>query len=207
MRLEHAGGAKKTTSTVEASDTALIIEGADLSGWPTGAVGPFYGCMNKGKLLEEKILFASRSGNTLQVWTGTGGNGRGADGTVAQTHPINSTLEHVWTADEADDANAHQESTTGAHGMPDPLTIVTLAGAQTITGVKTLQTPVIEGGTQDAPVVTGPTITGGEHTAAVKMSVAGAQAEAEFRVRNTYIGTGVPDDALGSNGDIYIQKA
>lgn len=128
MRLEHAGGAKVTTSVGEMSDTALTVDAADLTNWPTGSVGPFYGCMNKGKLTEEKILFSGRSGNTLQVWTGTSENGRGADGTVAQTHPANSTIEHVWTADEADAANAHIESADGAHGYPPKLTLVVQGG-------------------------------------------------------------------------------
>jgi hypothetical protein len=36
--------------------------------------------------------------------------------------------------------------------------------------------------------------------------VAGAQAEAEFRVRNVYIGVGDPSNSLGNDGDMYISK-
>lgn len=197
MRLEHAGAARLTRTTAELSDTGLVIEGADLNGWPTGAIGPFWACMNKGQLTEEKILCSGRSGNTLSVYTSTGGNGRGGDGTTAQTHPINSTLEHIWTASEADAANSHIEQTTGAHGMPDPLTLVTLAGDQHITGIKTM----------DSPVLTTPAATGGTHVDASKISVAGPQVEAEFRVRNVYIGTADPADSLGENGDLYIKRS
>ena len=201
MRLEHAGAARVTNTTAEVSDSGLVIDGADLTNWPTGAIGPFWVTMNKGQLTEEKILCATRSGNTLSVYSDVNGNGRGGDGTTAQTHPINSTLEHIWTANEADAANAHIESDDGAHGYPPKGDLVTLAGDQHITGVKTMDSPVLE-----TPTVTDPAATGGTHTDATHMSVAGAQAEAEFRVRNTYIGTGVPSNSLGSDGDIYIDK-
>lgn len=196
MRLEHAGNAKVTTSTAEVDGAALTIPLADAANWPTGAVGPFWVCGNKGLPTEEKILCSGRAGNTLQVWSDVSGNGRGGDGTVPQTHPINSTFEHIWTASEADAANAHIESADGAHGYPPKDTLVTLDGDQHITGVKTM----------DAPILTAPVATGGTHTAATKMSVTGAQAEAEFRVRNTYIGVGDPDNSLGNDGDIYISK-
>lgn len=201
MRISHKGNAVISTLAADITSGDLVISAADLTNWPDGAIGPFYASINKGKPTEEKILCSGRTGNTLQVQT------RGVDDTVAQAHAINSTIEHVWTAAEADAANIHQETTDGAHGYPAASNVVTLDGAQVITGAKTLETPHIEGGTQAAPVITGPTVTGGEHTGAVKLSVAGAQAEAEFRVRNTYIGTGVPDNALGNDGDLFISKA
>lgn len=173
-RYEHKGGAVPTTLTAEIAPDALTIPIAASDGWPDGTVGPFWVAINKGALTEEKILCSSRTGLVVQVFSDVGGTGRAADDTVAHTHPINSPIEHVWTATEADQANTHVNTGSGAHGYP------------AITDV------VVQGGTA---------------IAMTHMSVAGAQAEAEFRVRNTYIGTGVPDNALGNDGDIYIQKA
>ena len=197
MRIQHAGGAKTTTLASDISSTDMVIPCVDLAGWPDGSVGPFYACLEKGLSGIEKVLCSGLSGNTLQVAT----NGRGVDGTVAQAHAINAPIEHVWTATEADQANAHIESTTGAHGMPDPLTLVTLTGSQDITGQKTM----------NAPILIDAEVSGGQHTAATivtsdKILAVGVQAEGEFRVRNTYIGSGPPSTLLGNDGDMYIDK-
>jgi hypothetical protein len=201
VKYSHKGNAKVTTLASGLSPTDLTITGADLTGWPNGSDGPFWASINKGTLSEEKVLCSGRSGDVLQVFTDAGGNGRGMDDTVAQTHNVNATLEHVWTATEAEAASAHIAETNGAHGYPAAANLVTLDGAQTVTGVKTLESPVLE-----TPTVTAPSVTGGTHTAATKMSLTGVQAEAEFRVRNTYIGVGPPSDSLGSDGDLYIDK-
>lgn len=201
MKYGHKGNAKNTTLAGGVNATDLTMTGADLTGWPDGTTGPFWGALQRGLATEEKILFSSRTGNVLQVWTDVGTDGRGLDDTVAQEHPINSSLEHVWTGTEAEEASSHIEEGEGAHGYPPAASLVTLTGAQAITGAKTMTSPILT-----TPTITTPTATGGTHTAATKLSVTGAQAEAEFRVRNTYIGTGVPDNSLGSDGDIYLDK-
>ena len=201
MKYSHKGNAKVTTLAAGVSSSDLTITGADLTGWPDGSAGPFWASMDKGKLTEEKVLCSGRSGNVLQVLTGVGISGRGMDDTVAQEHAINATLEHVWTATEAEASSTHVNEGSGAHGYPPIADIVTLTGAQDITGAKTLHSPTLHTPTLDAPVATG-----GTHTAATKISVTGAQAEAEFRVRNTYIGSGPPSNSLGNDGDLYIQK-
>jgi len=119
MRLEHAGAALPSTLTVDLGGTVadLTVTAADLTGWPTGAVGPFYGVINRTKINEEKILFASRTGNVLTVYTDGLTVGRAADGTVIQSHLTNSIIEHVWTSTEADSANAHQQATSNVHGV------------------------------------------------------------------------------------------
>ena len=201
MKYSHKGNAKVTTLAAGLSPTDLTITGADLTGWPDGSLGPFWASVDKGTISEEKVLCSGRSGNVLQVWTDAGGNGRGMDDTVAQSHGVNATLEHVWTATEAEAASAHIAETNGAHGYPAAANLVTLDGDQHITGVKTLDSPILATPEIDAPVAVG-----GTHTAATKISVTGAQAEAEFRVRNVYIGSGVPSDSIGSDGDLYINK-
>lgn len=196
MKYSHKGNAKVSTLAAGVSPTDLAITAADLNGWPDGSQGPFWASIDKGLLSEEKILCSGRSGNVLQVFSDAGGNGRGMDDTVAQAHGVNATLEHVWTATEAEAASAHIAQTDGAHGYPSAANLVTLDGAQTITGAKTLESPVLDA----------PTATGGSHTGATKISVTGVQAEAEFRVRNVYIGSGSPSNSMGSDGDLYINK-
>ena len=201
MKYGHKGNAKATTLAAAVGPTDMTINLADALGWPDGTNGPFWAALSKGLLGEEKVLCSGRSGNVLQVWTDGLSNGRGMDDTAAQDHGVNAPVEHVWTATEAEASSAHVNEGDGAHGYPAISSIVTLDGAQVITGAKTLETPHIEGGTQNAP-----TVTGGTHTAATKISVAGVQAETEFRVRNTYIGVGVPNNSLGNDGDLYIDK-
>ena len=198
MKYGHKGNAKVTTLAVQATNTDLTITVTDATGWPDGSTGPFWASIAKGTLTEEKVLFVSRAGNLLQVWTGTGSNGRGMDDTVAQAHDVNASIEHVWTATEAELTSAHINSGSGAHGYPAITEIVTKTGAQTLDD-KTLTDAIIT-----APTVTNPTTTGGTHTGATKMSLSGAQTAAEFRVRNIYIGTSAPSDAVGNDGDIYI---
>ena len=173
MRLEHVGNAKVTTTTAEIAADALTIPVTDATNWPTGDVGPFWIVANKGLPTEEKILCSGRAGNILQVWAGLSGGGRGGDDTVAQTHPINSVIEHAWTAEEADAANAHIESGDGAHGYPPKLSIV------------------VQSGTAESMS---------------KVTVAGDQAEGEFRVRNVLISDSVPTASDGNDGDLWIVK-
>lgn len=201
MRYQHSGNAKVTTLAAPMTPTDLTFTVADGTGHPDGSLGPFWESVDKGAASEEKILCSGRSGNVFQVWTGTGANGRGMDGTVAQDHGLNAVVEHIWTATEADQANAHLNEGSGAHGYPAIADLVTLTGAQVIKD-KTLVTPNLA-----APAVADMVALGGTFNEADKISLIGPQAEAEFRVRNTYIGTGVPDNALGNDGDLFISKA
>ena len=193
-RIEHKGNAKATNLTADLGGTAtdLTIPGTDFTGYPDGTIGTFYITIDRDLPTQEKILCATRTGNVITVATG----GRGADDTPIQFHATNAVIEHVWTAIEADEANAHIESVTTAHGIANTADLVTLSGVQHVTGVKTM----------DTPILTAPVATGGTHTGASHVSVAGAQVEAEFRVRNVYIGTGDPSNTIGEDGDMYISK-
>lgn len=154
MKYGHKGNAKSTTLAAGLGAGDLTITGTDFTGWPDGSTGPFWADIDKGQLTEEKVLCSGRSGNVLQVWTGTGSNGRGMDDTVAHDHGVNATIEHVWTATEAEEISAHVNETNGAHGYPSPSNLVTVDGAQDITGSKTLESPTLRN-----PTFTG-TITG-----------------------------------------------
>lgn len=206
MKYSHKGNAKVSTLAAGVSPTDLAITAADLNGWPDGSQGPFWASIDKGLLSEEKILCSGRSGNVLQVWSDAGGNGRGMDDTVAQTHGVNASIEHVWTATEAEAASAHIAQTDGAHGYPAASSIVTTTGSQDITGAKTLTSPVLHTPSMDGVTVLGGTLADLTEVESAKVAVTGVQPLAEFRVRNTYIGSGAPSNSLGSDGDLYIDK-
>ena len=109
MRRSYAGAAKPAalTAALNGSAADIVITCNDLSNYPTGASGPFYVVVDRGKVTEEKILCESRSGNVLNVYDTGLANGRGADQTTVTPHQIGAELEHIFTATDADEANAH----------------------------------------------------------------------------------------------------
>lgn len=146
MRRSYAGGAKTTTLTAVLNGTTgdLTIQCTDLSNYPTGSAGPFYVVIDRGLVNEEKILCSSRTGNTLSVFNNGLVTGRGADGTTVASHAINAELEHIFTATDADEANAHVNSNSGVHGVAG--SVVGTSDTQTLTN-KTLTDPTINGAT------------------------------------------------------------
>ena len=146
MRRSYAGGAKQTqlTTVLNGTTAALTIECADLSNYPTGAAGPFYVVVDRNQVTEEKILCSSRSGNTLTVFSDGLTTGRGADDTVVVSHGVNAELEHVFTATDADEANAHVNANSGVHGVVGG--VVGTSDTQTLSN-KTLTDPTINGAT------------------------------------------------------------
>jgi hypothetical protein len=146
MRRSYAGGAKPAslTSTLNGTTAALTIVCDDLSNYPTGAAGPFYVVIDRGQVSEEKILCSSRSSNTITVFSDGLTTGRGEDDTTVASHAIGAELEHVFTATDADEANAHVNATTGVHGVAG--SVVGTTDTQTLSN-KTLTDPTINGAT------------------------------------------------------------
>jgi hypothetical protein len=105
---EYAGGAKRTTLAAAITAASTTITVTDATGYPTGATGPFAIALDVGLAGEEKVLIASRSGNTLTVASG----GRGYDNTSAAAH-ASATVDHVITAVDVREANGHVNDTTG----------------------------------------------------------------------------------------------
>ena len=204
MRRQYAGGAKpaQLTANLGNSTADLTITCDDLSNWPDGSIGPFYVVIDRGLAAEEKILCVSRTSNTITVYNTGLVNGRGADGTSVVAHSTGATIEHVFTATDADEANAHVNNTTSAHGLTIA-DVVTVGATQTL-GNKTLTsavltTPDINGGTVDNA-----TVTGGSVVNATEVSVTGAQTLTDFRARNVYAATTVPTSGDGSDGDMWV---
>jgi hypothetical protein len=110
-RRQHSGGAIQTTLSVGIGSGDLTINITAPTGWPDGSVGPFFVVIDRGLTSEEKVLITSRSANVLTVTT------RGVDGTTATTHASGAAIFPVWTATEADEANAHSSTGVGVHGI------------------------------------------------------------------------------------------
>lgn len=109
MRREHTGNAKTTTlnGSILAADTSFTA--TDGTGYPTGSVGPFVVTLGAGTTSEEKVLVTARTGNSFTGLT------RGYDGTSAADHANGSSVQHTFSAIEADEANAHINATAAAH--------------------------------------------------------------------------------------------
>lgn len=123
-RREYAGNAPPRTLSSGIDNAATAIAISDGTGWPTGAVGPFFVVIDKGLTSEEKVKCSSRTANSLTV----AASGRGMDGTAAASHSAGATIEHVITALDMDNANQHYADTTidqhtqylntGRHDLP-----------------------------------------------------------------------------------------
>lgn len=115
-RRDYAGNAVDTrlAGGISASDLSISI--LDAAGWPSGgASGKFIATIDRGLATEERILVLSRTGTTLTL-DNTGD--RGVDDTTAATHSANATIEHTFSALDADEANAHIfDGTRDDHGQ------------------------------------------------------------------------------------------
>lgn len=100
-RRSYAGAAPACTLTnsITSVDTSALLTG-DVTNWTTTASGPFFMVIDPGLVTEEKVLIGSRSGSSLSSIT------RGQDGTTASSHSAGATCYPVFTATDADQANA-----------------------------------------------------------------------------------------------------
>ena len=129
---EGAAAAAQLTTDLASSTAALTIFCTDLTNWPTGVGGfPFFIVINRGKVNEEKILCSSRTGNVLTVYDVGLTNGRASDDTSIAAHVANSVVEHIFTATDADEANAHVNASSGVHGLTG--SVVGTTDTQTLT--------------------------------------------------------------------------
>ena len=109
MRRSYKGAANRVqlTNVLGGSTDDLTIQTTTMNNWPDGVIGPFFIVIDRDLASEEKILCATKSGNTLTVYDDGVVNGRGADGTSVTSHASGAFVEHVFTATDADQANQH----------------------------------------------------------------------------------------------------
>ena len=100
-RRSYAGAAPACTLTnsITAGDTSALLTG-DVTNWTTTASGPFFMVIDPGLSTEEKVLIGTRAGASLSSIT------RGQDGTTAASHSAGASCYPVFTAIDADEANA-----------------------------------------------------------------------------------------------------
>ena len=97
-RRQYKGAAASTTtaSSLSISDTSVTLTAT--TGWPSTPAVPFYVVIDPGTSSEEKCS-ATISGSTLTLT-------RGQDDTTAVAHSSGATIYPVFSADDADEANA-----------------------------------------------------------------------------------------------------
>jgi hypothetical protein len=100
-RRSYAGAAPACTLTnsITSVDSSALLTG-DVTNWNNTANGAFFMVIDPGLSTEEKVLVGSRSGSSLSSLT------RGVDGTTAASHSAGATCYPVFTATDADQANA-----------------------------------------------------------------------------------------------------
>lgn len=109
-RRAYSGNAKPTTLAGGINPTDLTINITDSTGWPSGGPsGKFFVTMNRGGSTEERVLIQSRTGTTLTI---ADVGDRGVDDTLAAAHGSGETIEHTFSGQDADEANAHIADTT-----------------------------------------------------------------------------------------------
>jgi hypothetical protein len=102
-----AGRATTLASAFSVGATSFTIadDGSETT-WPTSTDYDFFVTIDAGTAQEERVLCSARSGRTITVATG----GRGKDSTGEKNHAAGATVWPSWSAQDADESNAHIES-------------------------------------------------------------------------------------------------
>jgi hypothetical protein len=122
-----------------------IADDGSASTWPTSTDYDFFVTIDAGTAQEERVLCSARSDRSITV----AASGRGKDSTGEKNHASGATVWPSWSAEDADEANAHIYSTGYAsesqvvHGLGSgDGVVVGTDKSQTLTA-KTLTTPKV----------------------------------------------------------------
>ena len=159
-RRQYQAG-KVTTLSNSMTDVASSFTILDATNWPDGSTGNFWVTIDPNTASEERVLCSSRSTTTVTVAV----SGRGKDGTIAIGHANSAVVWPSWSAQDADEANAHVSATgsTGSitvHGLTVGSNVVGTTDTQTLTN-KTLSGGTVTGTvTASGATLTSLTVTG-----------------------------------------------
>ena len=146
-RREYTAGRPTTLSEAFAIDatTFTIADDGSAITWPTSNDFNFWVTIDAGTAQEERVLCSARTGRVVTVADG----GRGVDGTTESNHSIGATVWPSWSATDADETNAHIESTGYAsysrnvHGLGSGEGVVVGTTKEQTLTLKTLTSPKI----------------------------------------------------------------
>lgn len=134
-RRRYSSAATETalTNSINNSQTAVVVDA--VTGYPGSF--PYEGILEEGTASEECVLVTAGTGGSLTVT-------RGYDGTAGLSHAAGAKFVHGVSAIDFDEANAHVNETTTAHG-------VTLANLVTKTGIEVLTNKDLTAGSNTFP--------------------------------------------------------
>lgn len=153
-RREYTAGRATTLASAFniGATTFTITDDGSADSWPTSVDYDFFVTIDAGTAQEERVLCSARAGRVITI----AASGRGKDSTGEKNHSAGATVWPSWSAQDADEANAHIYSTGYAsyskavHGLG--------SGDGVVVGTDKSQTLTAK--TLTAPTITSPTISG-----------------------------------------------
>lgn len=150
-RREYTAGLPTTLANAfNSGDPTFTVTLA--TNWPTSTDYDFFVTIDAGTAQEERVLCSARTGTTVTVAT----SGRGKDGTGEKNHAQGATVWPSWSAQDADESNAHIESTGYA------------SFSKSVHGIGSGEGEVV--GTSKAQTLTGKTISSADNTMTIAQS-------------------------------------
>lgn len=131
------------TGTINPAATAIMV--ADATGFPSST--PFTLALDYGAVNEELVDVTNLAGTSLTIT-------RAVDGTSATTHAAGAIVRHVSSARDFADSRAHENASTGVHGLGVGSAVVGTLDVQT------LENKTLADTTFSDPTITG-TVLGG----------------------------------------------
>jgi len=189
-RREYTAGRATTLAeafAIGASTFTIADDGSEAT-WPTSADYDFFVTIDAGTAQEERVLCSARSGRVVTVAT----SGRGKDSTGEKNHAAGATVWPSWSAEDADEANAHINGSLAGHTSTTSAELRTLISDETGSGSLVFGT---------SPTIASPTITG---TGTISGTLVGSPAPGTLAHRNIIVSATEPTTGL-ADGDVWIQ--
>jgi hypothetical protein len=126
----YSGNATDTAlaGDITAGALSFSVNAGDGLNYPDGSGGPAFVIVDYDNSKAEKIRYISRTGDAFTV---PASNGRGVDGTSAQSHSAGAKIRHCFTATDAQEANRAALNTVGRVTSKGDLLVATASGVLT----------------------------------------------------------------------------